>query len=84
MARLTTRLVEVKDVCRILAISEDAFSRHWQSVFTETRDPEERKKGAPPDLRGRTRRSAQRGRRDIKQGEGRGADVPQTDEARGR
>ena len=46
MSRVTTQLLKVKEVCRILGISEDTFSRHWQSVFTENRDVEERKKGA--------------------------------------
>lgn len=35
--RLTTRLVKLKDACAALAISDDTFARHWQSVFTETR-----------------------------------------------
>ncbi|VTR92519.1 unnamed protein product [Gemmata massiliana] len=43
--KLTTRLVKLREACHALAISHDSFSRHWQAVFTETRDKEERKKG---------------------------------------
>lgn len=42
---LTTKLLKVKEVCDALGISEDTFSRHWQGVFTETRDPAEKRKG---------------------------------------
>jgi hypothetical protein len=41
----TPGLVKVKEVCRALAISQAGFSRHWHTVFTETRD--QQKKGAP-------------------------------------
>ena len=45
--RLTTRLVKLKVACESLAISHDTFSRHWQEIFTETREPADRRKGVP-------------------------------------
>jgi len=45
MPRVTNRLVKMKEVCHTLGISHDTFARHWQNVFTETREPSECRRG---------------------------------------
>ncbi|QJX01235.1 hypothetical protein [Frigoriglobus tundricola] len=47
MPSLTTRRVKLKDACYALGISHDTFSRRWQNVFTETREPGNRRRGVP-------------------------------------
>lgn len=43
--RSATSLVHRRDACAALAIGRDVFWRTWASVFTDPRDPEDRRPG---------------------------------------
>lgn len=45
MARVTTRLVSLRECLTALGISRDTFERKWHSVFSDPRPPADRRKG---------------------------------------
>lgn len=41
--RLTTRKVKLKEACRALGCCTKTFARKWRDVFTDVREPEDRR-----------------------------------------
>lgn len=42
--RVTTRIVKIKDALDALGISKNTYVRKWRNVFTDARDPADRRK----------------------------------------
>jgi hypothetical protein len=49
--RARNRLVSQRDACAALGVCRLTFFRRWASIFSDSRDPADRKRGVPRKVR---------------------------------